>query len=305
MHITLRLLMYLSFGLILALTGLGTALQSASAQDAVSYPLTINAGTCESPEAQPVQELGDAIERGQMEDAEMLGKQDTPVYENSETIDASFEDLTSSPHVVLVHTSPDQFGTYVACGDIGGAEVDGRLVVPVRPLESQVVGMAIMATDEGGVLGLGDDEFNVTVYLYHEGLLEAASGAGTPTPLPDQPTAETPTPAPTETPAPTNTPEPTQTPEETIELPSEATIELTDEGLNPQELTIPANFDFGLTLSNLTDQEVEFSVEGQDITETVPAGEVVTTTLNVEEGEYQYTMGDQNGTFTALPQAEG
>jgi hypothetical protein len=301
----LRQMLILSFALTF---GLASAAGTVLAQDEeiAGFPVTIHEGNCDTPDANPLHDLGVAMPRAQMEDAEMRGSADVPVYEVDENVGGTFGDLTDSPHVILIHESEANFGTAVACGVIGGADVDGRIIVPVRPLESQVVGFAILNEDDAGFLGLGDDEVNTTVYLYEETLLEAADAASTPTPLPDQPApAEPATPEPTPTPEETPTPEATETPEqEVIELPTEATLEYSDDGLNLSEFTVPANLDYTLNLSNLTENDVEFTIEALDITETMPAGEVQSITINVEEGEYEYQVNGETGTMTALPQAD-
>lgn len=305
MYWTLKKWTVLAFALVV---GTAIAFQSSGtvfAQNAeASYPVSVHDGSCEAPEAEPLHDVDDAVLRESMDDAEMVGQADTPVYEGSTTLDMSIGDLTESERSVIVHASEDQFSVYVACGTIAGAEVDGRMIVPIRPLQSQVLGIAVVDADEGDFLGLGDDEVNLTVYLFSEGLIEATPAAEEPTPLPDQPEAATPTTEPTATPSPTE--EPTQTPtEEPIELPTEATLELLEDGsLAPTELTIPAETDFELTLTNLTDSDAEFSVAGTDVSESVPGGDVVTTTINLGEGDHEFSFGDQSGTITAMPTVE-
>lgn len=301
---SIRKLTILMFAMLLGVATAVSASGAVSAQDAeVRYPLSVHDGTCDDPAAEPEHDLEDAVVRESMEDAELVGESDTPVYEGSTTLDTSLDDLTESTRSIIVHASEEQYNVYVACGEIAGARVDGRIVVPIRPLQSPVIGIAVVDADEGDFLGLGDDEVRLTVYLFREGQIEATPTAGEPTPLPDQPEAATPTAEPTATEEPTPTEEPTQTPtEEPLELPTEATIELLEDGsVAPAELTIPGDTDFELTLSNLTESDVEFSIADTDVSETVPAGDVVTTTFNLGEGDYEFSLGDQTGTFTVLP----
>jgi hypothetical protein len=286
----LRQLFVLSFALVF---GLASAAGAVVAQEDVAtggYPVTIHQGDCENPGADVVHDLGTATSRADMEDAEMRGQEETPVYEVDENVGGTFDDLTEASHVILIHESQDNFGTAIACGNIGGADVDGRIIIPLQPVGDDINGVAILNEDDAGFLGLGDDEVNVTVYLFQETMLDDAEGTPIAVPEDDDEMVDE------ETPTPENG--------EVIEVPTEATLQYSDEGLNVTELTIPANMDFALTLSNTTENDVEFNMEAADITEQMTAGEVQTITINLDQGEYEFQVNGETGTITALPQAD-
>jgi hypothetical protein len=116
--------------------------------DRASYPISIHAGTCDDPVAQPLGTTLDTEVAG-LDGGERAGVSDeAPVLTATGTVDASLDDLTGTPHVVAVHASADAYGTIVACGEIAGYTEDGRLVVALRSVDgSEVSGIAIL--DDG------------------------------------------------------------------------------------------------------------------------------------------------------------
>ncbi|MEJ7838413.1 MAG: hypothetical protein WKF81_06320, partial [Thermomicrobiales bacterium] len=134
------------------------------------YPVAIHEGTCDSPVSQPAWDIDNTVPYGQGDDAEVLGTTSiAPVLETSATIDANLDTLGNNEYVVVVHASPNDFDSIVACGDIAGMKSDGRLVFALVPTtDSEVSGIAILNEDSEGILGLGDDQIQVTVYLMSE-----------------------------------------------------------------------------------------------------------------------------------------
>lgn len=127
----------------------GVAAQDATptpgALDRAGYPVSIHAGTCDDPTAQPIGPTLDTEVAG-LDDGERVGISDqAPVQVASGTIDGAMDDLTGTPHVVAVHASADAYGTIVACGEIAGYAEDGRLVLALREVDgSGVSGIAIL-----------------------------------------------------------------------------------------------------------------------------------------------------------------
>ncbi len=201
---SLRIGALISAPLLAASVMLGGA---ATAQDATpatgdatggNYPVAIHQGTCEAPTAQPAYQLDNTAPVGADEsDAEILGQPTgAPVLTTSSTIDATLADVANGGNVVAVHSSPEEFGTIIACGQIAGPNIDGQLVIALQPVgESTVSGVATLSSDTSGVLGLGDDQIQVTVYV-------ADIGSNSPA----DPTIATPV-------APANQPEPSESPE--------------------------------------------------------------------------------------------
>jgi hypothetical protein len=131
-----------------------TAVAGGAAQDATptsvaperaGYPVSIHAGTCDDPTAQPIGETLDTEIAG-ADDGERVGTSaEAPVQVAAGTIDGAMADLTGTPHVVAVHAGPDEYGTIVACGEIAGYAEGGRLVIALREVDgSGISGIAIV-----------------------------------------------------------------------------------------------------------------------------------------------------------------
>lgn len=163
----------------LALSVLGAA-NMAMAQDATpdatplpptdGYPVGIHQGSCSEPVAQPAWQLDNALTFGisDNDDPNVVGMEvSTTVYETSGTIDFQIDDLANDGHAVAVHASSDEFGTIVACGDIAGIQDNGQIVVPLVPVDGgTMVGIAIVDADEAGFFDLGDDQTQLTIYVF-------------------------------------------------------------------------------------------------------------------------------------------
>ena len=133
------------------------------------FPVAVHEGTCDNPTAEPLFDLGNAVAPGTGEDEpETVGQQTGAiVLQTDGTIDATLDDLGNAPHVVAVHQSPEEYDTIIACGEIAGIKTDGRLVVALAPVgDSTTVGVAVFNEDESGVLGLGEDQVQGTVYVF-------------------------------------------------------------------------------------------------------------------------------------------
>lgn len=65
----------------------------------------------------------------------------------------SLADILASPHAINVHLSADQIGTYIACGEIGGAvDANGALIIGLRELNrSGYTGIAFLQPGIDGV----------------------------------------------------------------------------------------------------------------------------------------------------------
>jgi hypothetical protein len=170
---TRRLTAALSAPMLAAAIAFGAA--PAIAQDATpaagpatggNYPVAIHQGTCEQPTAQPAYQLDNTAPFGaDQPDAEVLGQPTgVPVLRTSSSIDATLSDVANGGNVIAVHASPEQFGTVIACGQIAGPNIDGELTIALQPVgDSTVTGVATLSEDNSGVLGLGDDQIQVTV----------------------------------------------------------------------------------------------------------------------------------------------
>lgn len=148
-------------------------------------PVAIHQGTCEEPTAEPAFEMENATQVGADEDdPEFIGPSTgEEILVTDETVEANLTDAAEEGHIVGVHASADEFGTLVACGEIGGVLQDGEIAVAIDEVdESGVTGIALLTEDESGFLGLGDDEINVSIYLNVAGAEEAVEEEATPEP---------------------------------------------------------------------------------------------------------------------------
>lgn len=182
---------------------LGMATGDAGAQDATtpvasgvvtSLPVAIHSGACgEGGDLGPdptydVGLLGPvAGENEPPEDDDFGGVQlSPPVLSVEETLDVPLADIIAAPHAIVVQESAAD-GAYVACGQIGGVLDDGQLAIGLRPLnQAGYYGVAVFEQEQG-VPVVGEEQTEVTVYLFQDqgpaGPLGAgASPAATPVP---------------------------------------------------------------------------------------------------------------------------
>jgi hypothetical protein len=154
----------------------------------VDYPISIHQGTCESPVAQPDYTLTNATpwavdnENAKEKEIGVNLNPDplVPVVPVSESaITAKFDDVTGTPYVLAmpavpaVHASPEGYETIVACGEIAGTGLDGKLVIRLASVgDGNVAGIAVIEKGKGLSLNLDKDSFDlkddqarITVYL--------------------------------------------------------------------------------------------------------------------------------------------
>jgi hypothetical protein len=138
----------------LALVSGGAAL----AHDA-SRPSHIHAGACPAP--------GDVI--APLSDAEAIAGDAVgstaaiPVETGSSMVELALSDILAADHAIVVHHGPDDMGTYLVCGDLGGvtAEVQQgtRLLVGLAPVgDSTFSGLGVLRDN-------GDGTTTVNVFI--------------------------------------------------------------------------------------------------------------------------------------------
>jgi hypothetical protein len=127
------------------------------------FPVSVHQGACPQPEAEPVGDPVNAQVFGSAaEGAEPVGTSEFPPALSAEiALDSPLDEVTSVPHVIAIHNSPEQFGMVIACGDIAGSVVEGVLIVPIRPVnQGTVAGTATVQEEEGSL--------TITVYVVPE-----------------------------------------------------------------------------------------------------------------------------------------
>jgi hypothetical protein len=178
------------------LIALGFGFGAAQAQDGaavVTRPAHIHAGTCAELDPNPAAPLNDvapvgySVEDGAYEDdeaPEVRGTLDAPPVLYSETeADIQWDEVFDSSHAINVHESSENIQNYIACGNIGGPVRDDRVFVSLQPQnDSGFFGIAILEEAD-------DDQTKVTIYLSQPVETDG-----------EEPSDETPTPAPDATP---------------------------------------------------------------------------------------------------------
>jgi hypothetical protein len=165
----------LAFGLVM--TGAGAA-QDATPEPAIAdapsdgYPVAVHEGSCAEPASEAAFAIDNAVQVAaadeEDDDVEIIGNVQGPiVYQASSTLDVTLEDLGETDHVIAVHASDDDFGDVIACGQLAGVQQDGRVTVALAPVgDSTVSGIALVETGETGALDLGDEQVQVTIYIF-------------------------------------------------------------------------------------------------------------------------------------------
>jgi hypothetical protein len=165
----------LAFGLVM--TGAAAA-QDATPEPAIAdappdgYPVAVHEGICAEPAAEAAFEIDNAVQvaaaNQEDDDVEIVGTAQGPiVFQASSTLDVTLDDLGETDHVIAVHASDEDFGDVIACGYLAGVEQDGRVTVALAPVgDSTVSGIALVETEETGILDLGDEQVQVTVYIF-------------------------------------------------------------------------------------------------------------------------------------------
>lgn len=167
------------FVALLLLSGMAVFGGANAAQDRseLTHRVGLHSGTCEDFDPARVLDLGvaspnldEATDRIQPEDRpDFIGFPGAlPVAVASTTLRATFEEVFTEnpPHSVVVHAGSDLAGEVEACGELGGLETDGRITISLQPVnDSGIAGLAIFDEDDAGLLGLGEDEINVAIYV--------------------------------------------------------------------------------------------------------------------------------------------
>ena len=126
----------------------------------MEHPADIRAGSCAS-----VGEVVAPLAPLVVPDGETVGQEGaSPVEQSVTEVPLLLPDLLSENAAIAVHASPDQVGTPIACGEIGGAlAADGSLSVGLQAMNgAKISGVASFAPTRAG------DGTVVTVLLVDE-----------------------------------------------------------------------------------------------------------------------------------------
>lgn len=165
-------------GLLLA-GGMAAQAQEASpgaapAQVSAGHPAHIHAGTCDNlgEVVYPLTNIGAMESLGTptagMEASPVAGTwvgaaDAIPVLMSVTQLDVSLDELLAAPYAINVHESPENIGTYIACGNVGGIRVGDMLAFGLRELNnSGYSGVAVLSAGSDG-------RTLVTIYLIQSG----------------------------------------------------------------------------------------------------------------------------------------
>jgi hypothetical protein len=128
----------------------------------VAHPSHIHSGVCPAP--------GDVVVA--LSDVGVVGNEAQGVADSIHvdiglsTVELALADILGADHAIVVHQSADDMGTYIACGNIGGHDVDGSFLIGLGPVgDSGYSGIAWL-TDNG------DGTTDVQVTISHSGATE-------------------------------------------------------------------------------------------------------------------------------------
>ena len=128
----------------------------------VPHPSHIHAGVCPAP--------GDVV--AALSDVGVVGNEaqgaETHVHVDLglSTVPLGLDAILAADHSIVVHDSADDMGTYIACGNIGGHDVDGSFLVGLGAVgDSGWSGIAWLSDN-------GDGTTDVTVAVSHSGATE-------------------------------------------------------------------------------------------------------------------------------------
>ena len=128
----------------------------------VPHPAHIHAGGCPG--------VGDVV--APLNDVTVVGNEAQGAEDHVHvdyglsTVELTLDDILAADHAINVHQSADDMGTYIACGNIGGHDVNGSFLVGLGAVgDSGYSGIAWL-TDNG------DGTTDVEVAISHSGATE-------------------------------------------------------------------------------------------------------------------------------------
>ena len=111
----------------------------------VPHPSHIHAGDC----SMPGEVIAPLSEVGVVGNEAQGAESHTHVDIGLSTVELPLEAILAADHSIMVHQSADDLGTVLACGSIGGHDVDGRFLVGISPVDGSGYAGIAWLTDNG------------------------------------------------------------------------------------------------------------------------------------------------------------
>lgn len=112
----------------------------------VPHPSHIHTGDCTMPPGDVVVGLSDVGAVGNEAQGAASG---THVDVGISTVDLALADILAADHAIMVHQSADDMGTIIACGAIGGHEVNDSFLIGLSPVGGSGYAGVAWLTDNG------------------------------------------------------------------------------------------------------------------------------------------------------------
>lgn len=233
-------------------------------EDTRSFPASIHEGSCTQLGATAYQLAPIGLPEG----GQIVGEPAIAAYESVTTIPSvTIDQLVNGDYVVAISKSPQEVDTIVACGLIGGLKYDNALLFSAGPIGAPQFGAIVKLTEENGGV-------TVVVSVMTNVLGETASASPAASPAESAQAAS-----------------PAAGEEQTVgqQTLNQQTVTMGDIFFDPQEITVPANTDVTLTLTNNGAAVHNFNVDELEVhSGDIQPGQQGTVTIKADEGRYEF-----------------
>jgi len=259
----------LTVGVAFGVSGQQATPQSQVAQNGTrSFPAAIHAGSCDHLGQVAYQLAPVGLPQG----GQIVATPATPAYESVTTIpNITLDKLATGGYVIAISKSDAEAGTIVACGIVGGTRYDDNLLFSLGPQGAPTF---------AAVVKMVQSQQGVTVTI---DLIANPTGGATPAAAVSPAAKGSATTIPASSPAAINQsgqPQDTQ---------NQQTVTMVDIAFQPSELTIPANTDVTIVLTNKGASVHNFNIDDLNIhSGDIQPGQQGIVTINAAPGDYQY-----------------